>query len=173
MTGAALWAIARPFIVNVYTIAGLLMFVAFYAGFYKGVWQTQASMISAIEKASLEAEIANLKNEKAIAEAAAKQAETDKSDLEDLASQQQGEINAYRDKLEKAGRKCELSPSDYCDIYGLRHPKCKRDGKKTSYLAARLARYLQAHRIAVGYWQCPGRLEGLRRDRQVERRQAG
>lgn len=138
-------------------LAGLAMIIAlpiaFAAGFLKGKWQTEATMISAIEKANLENEIALLKEEKKLAEESRKQAEADNAELEKQAAILSGEVNEYKDKLDKAGRKCDLSPDDYCTIYGMRHPKCDRKGKKTGNTTRSLAVSIQTHRIASYYGQ--------------------
>ncbi len=132
------WLLGNPLI-----LGALLIVAAYNFGYWLGERDGTRDMVSKIELANKEAEIANLKNEKKIAEDAAKQVETDKADLEALAAQQQGEINAYKAELASRGQKCPLSPADRCRIYKL--PKgCGGKGKAASDRPTGLAGVLPA-----------------------------
>lgn len=104
--------------------------LAWFIAYNVGVRDGTRDMVSKLEIASLEAQIANIEREKKIAEDAAKQAESDRAATDALAAQLARELNEYKAKLEKAGRKCDLTPDDLCDIYGLHSPQCKNRNKK-------------------------------------------
>lgn len=146
-------------------LSGLIMLIAvplaFGAGILKGTWQTEARMITQLEKVSLENEIANLKEEKRIAEEARKQAEADEAAAQEREVQLTGEVNEYKLKLEKAGRKCELTPDDLCDIYGVRSKQCNRKNKKTGDRSTRYAKVLLAQVFAAVEWRCTSRPQAM------------
>lgn len=150
------WLLGNPLI-----LGALLIVAAYNFGYWLGERDGTRDMVSKIELANKEAEIANLKNEKRMAEDAAKQAAEDEASAADLASKLAGELNDYKDKLAKAGRKCELEPSDYCDIYGLRHPKCKRKDKKTGDRHIGVARRILTDLSAAVEWRCTGRPQAM------------
>lgn len=152
---------------GVAALAGLFMIVAlpitFGAGVLKGRWETEASMISAIEKAKLEAEIANLKDEVSREKAAKETSDKDAAELEEKTKLLAGEVNEYKTKLEQAGDKCTLDADDVCNIYGLRSPQCKRKRQSSSDQYKRLANILQACEVASRFiWKRQGGLEAVR-----------
>lgn len=129
--------------IGIAALSGLFMLIAlplaFGSGFLKGKWQTEASMISAIEKANLENEIANLKNEKKIAEDSAAQAEIDRGDLSKLVADQQVKIEELADAITKRGKGCPINPNDMCRLYGVSCDKSQGNKRKASHQFTKLS----------------------------------
>lgn len=143
-------------------MGAIAVFIAYNAGYFLGARDATRDMVSKLEIASLEAELANMKAEKKIAEDAAKQAESDRSATDALAAQLARELNEYKAKLAAAGRKCELTPADVCDVYGLHSPQCKNRDKKHRNKSTGLALGLRGDGIAGVDRRCPGRPQAMR-----------
>ena len=155
--GRIFGAIAGSSLLSALTTGVIVWFLAYNLGVHDGT----RDMVTAIEKAELEAEILNLKNEKKIAEDAAKQAEADEASAADLASKLAGELNDYKDKLAKAGRSCKLTPDDICDIYGV--PRgCRGKRKKAGDRPPGLGQGLLADLSAAHERRCLGRPQAMR-----------
>ncbi len=139
IAGKALgWLLGNPLI-----LGAILIFLAYNFGYWLGERDGTRDMVSKLEIASKEAEIANLKNEKAIAEAAAKQATTDNADLETLTSQKQGEIDELVKKIKAAGKECRIPDATMCRRYGVSCDKGNGGKQKAVHSLAGVAQCLR------------------------------